>query len=110
MKGTLLAAGAALALCSWIVVASGSGPRLSYGVGDLVRSEIVTPEPLSVPDPVRTEALRAEAVAGKLRGNDLTLSIGKQEFTGRVKGNTIEGTQQPVGGGAPQQVTLTRVK
>ena len=49
------------------------------------------------------------AVNGRLRGNDLTLSSGKQELTGRVKGNVIEGTQRPVGGGAPQQVTLTKV-
>jgi hypothetical protein len=50
------------------------------------------------------------AVTGRLRGNDLTLSAEKQgEFTGRVKGNVIEGTQRPAGGGAPQQVTLTRV-
>jgi len=27
-----------------------------------------------------------------------------------VKGNVIEGTQRPAGGGASQQVTLTRVK
>ena len=50
------------------------------------------------------------AVTGRLRGNDLTLSAEKQgEFTGRVKGNVIEGTQRPAGGGAPQQVTLMRV-
>ena len=49
-------------------------------------------------------------VSGRLRGNDLTLSSGKQEFTGRVKGNVIEGTQRPAGGGAAQPVTLTRVK
>ena len=50
------------------------------------------------------------AVTGRLRGNDLTLSAEKQgEFTGRVKGNVIEGTQRPAGGGAAQQVTLTRV-
>ena len=49
-------------------------------------------------------------VSGRLRGNDLTLSSGKLEFTGRVKGNVIEGTQRPAGGGAAQPVTLTRVK
>ena len=49
------------------------------------------------------------AVSGRLRGNDLTLSSGKQEFTGRVKGNVIEGTQRPAGGGAAQPITLTRV-
>ena len=49
-------------------------------------------------------------VSGRLRGNDLTLTSAKQEFTGRVKGNTIEGTQRPMGGGAAQQLTLTRVK
>jgi len=50
------------------------------------------------------------AVTGRLRGNDLTLSAEKQaEFTGRVNGNSIEGTQRPIGGGAPQQLTLTRV-
>jgi len=50
------------------------------------------------------------AITGRLRGNDLTLSAEKQgEFTGRVKGNVIEGTQRPAGGGAPQQVTLMRV-
>jgi hypothetical protein len=50
------------------------------------------------------------SVSGRLRGNDLTLSFDKQgEFTGRVKGTVIEGTQRPAGGGAPQQVTLTKV-
>ena len=48
-------------------------------------------------------------VTGRLRGNDLTLSSDKREFTGRVKGNVIEGTERPAGS-APQQVTLTRVK
>ena len=52
---------------------------------------------------------QALTISGRLRGNDVTLSNGKQEFTGRVKGNVIEGTQRPAGGGAPQQVTLTRV-
>jgi len=48
-------------------------------------------------------------VTGRLRGNDLTLSSDKQgEFAGRVKGSTIEGTQRPAGG-APQQLTLTKV-
>ena len=51
----------------------------------------------------------AVEVKGRLRGNELTLSTGKQEFKGVVKGNTIEGTQQPAGGGAPQQMTLTKV-
>ena len=50
-KGTLLVCGAALALCSWLVVASGSGPRLTYEVGDLVRAEIVA-------DRIRAEAPR----------------------------------------------------
>jgi hypothetical protein len=50
----------------------------------------------------------AVTVNGRLRGNELTMSTGKQEFKGVVKGNTIEGTQQPAGGGAPQPLTLTR--
>jgi len=49
-------------------------------------------------------------VNGRLRGNDVMLSNGKQEFNGRVKGNVIEGTQRPNGGGAAQQLTLTKVK
>jgi hypothetical protein len=48
-------------------------------------------------------------LSGRLRGNDLTLSSEQREFTGRVKGNVIEGTERP-SGGAPQPVTLTRVK
>ena len=49
-------------------------------------------------------------VTGKLRGNDITLTAEKAEsFTGRVKGNVIEGTQTPIGGGTPQALTLTRV-
>jgi hypothetical protein len=51
----------------------------------------------------------AAAINGRLRGNELMLSTGKQDFKGVVKGNTIEGTQQTAGGGAPQQMTLTRV-
>lgn len=58
---TALASGAALALCAWLVAASGSGPHLRYSIGDLVGAEIVTPESFSVVDPARTEALRAEA-------------------------------------------------
>ena len=52
------------------------------------------------------------SVTGRLRGNDVMLSNGKQEFNGRLKGNVIEGTQRPTGGatGAGQQMTLTRVK
>ena len=49
-------------------------------------------------------------VKGRLRGNDVTLTAeGQAEFTGRVNGNSIEGTQQPIGGGAPQALTLTRI-
>ena len=47
-------------------------------------------------------------INGRLRGNDVTLSTGKQEFTGVVKGNVIEGTQRAPGG-QPQALTLTRV-
>jgi precorrin-6B methylase 2 len=49
------------------------------------------------------------AVSGRLRGNDVTLTGGKQDFKGRVNGNVIEGTQIPVGGGATQPMTLTKV-
>ena len=59
---------------------------------------------------VKTPDGQSVSANGRLRGNDLTLTIGKQAFTGRVKGTTIEGTQRPVEGGAPQPVTLTRVK
>ena len=53
---------------------------------------------------------QASPVKGRLRGNDVTITAeGQAEFTGRVNGNTIEGTQQPVGGGAPQRITMTRV-
>lgn len=49
-------------------------------------------------------------VKGRLRGNDVTLTAeGQAEFTGRVNGTSIEGTQQPIGGGAPQTITLTRI-
>jgi hypothetical protein len=57
----------------------------------------------------RTPQGQALSVTGRLRGNDVTLSTGQQEFKGVVKGNVIEGTQRQ-GAGAPQQVTLTRVK
>ena len=52
------------------------------------------------------------AVTGRLRGNDVMLSNGKQEFNGSVKGNVIEGTQRPTGSGtgATQKMTLTKVK
>ncbi len=49
-------------------------------------------------------------VKGRLRGNEVTLTAdGQVEFKGVVKGATIEGMQQPIGGGAAQPLTLTRV-
>ena len=49
-------------------------------------------------------------VTGRLRGNDITLTAeGMAEFKGVVKGATMEGTQSPLGGGAAQPLTLTRV-
>jgi hypothetical protein len=49
-------------------------------------------------------------VKGRLRGNEVTLTAeGQAEFKGVVKGTTIEGTQQPIGGGAATPLTLTRV-
>ena len=52
---------------------------------------------------------RMVPVTGRLRGNDLTLVAEKMaQFTGQVKGNTIEGTQTSAGGGAPQQLTMTK--
>ena len=57
----------------------------------------------------KTAAGQTIPVTGKLRGNDVTLTAEKQaEFTGRVNGTTIEGTQRPAGGGAPQALTFTR--
>lgn len=47
------------ALCAWMAVSAAPGPRLNYKSGDLVRTEIIAPEHVSVPDPDRTEALRA---------------------------------------------------
>ncbi len=58
---------------------------------------------------VKTPDGQTATVNGRLRGNELTLSGGTLDFTGRVKGTVIEGTQRPAGGGAPQPVTLTRV-
>jgi hypothetical protein len=57
----------------------------------------------------KTPQGQAISVTGRLRGNDVTLSTGQQELKGVVKGNVIEGMQRQ-GNGAPQQVTLTRVK
>jgi hypothetical protein len=49
-------------------------------------------------------------VKGRLRGTDVTLTAeGQVEFNGVVKGTVIEGSQTPIGGGAPQALTLTRV-
>ena len=49
-------------------------------------------------------------VRGRLRGNEITLTAeGQAEFKGVVKGTTIEGTQQPITGGAATPLTLTRV-
>src|SRR5262245_27464847 len=56
----------------------------------------------------KTPQGQALQVSGRLRGNDVTLSTGQQEFTGVVKGNVIVGTQRQ-GTGAPQPTTLTRV-
>src|SRR5262245_32747884 len=57
----------------------------------------------------KTAAGQSIPVTGKLRGNDLTLTAEKQgEFTGRVNGTTIEGTQRPAGGGTAQAMTFTR--
>jgi hypothetical protein len=56
----------------------------------------------------KTAQGQAITVSGKLRGNDVTLSSGQQEFAGVVKGNVIEGTQRQ-GGGQPTAMTLTRV-
>ena len=49
------------------------------------------------------------ALSGRLRGNEVTINAGKQDFKGRVNGNVIEGTQTPVGGGTPTPLTLTKV-
>lgn len=49
-------------------------------------------------------------VKGRLRGNDISLTAeNAAEFTGVVNGTTIEGTQQPIGGGPATPLTLTRV-
>jgi hypothetical protein len=47
---------------------------------------------------------------GRLRGNEISITAeNAAEFKGVVKGNVIEGAQTPIGGGAPQALTLTRV-
>ena len=47
---------------------------------------------------------------GRLRGNDISITAeNAAEFTGVVKGDVIEGSQTPIGGGAPQALTLTRI-
>ena len=52
---------------------------------------------------------RTVPVSGRLRGNDLTLTAEKQgDFTGRVSGNAIEGTQRTADG-QTSNVRLTRV-
>jgi SAM-dependent methyltransferase len=49
-------------------------------------------------------------VTGRLRGNDVTLTAaGQGEFTGVVKGNTIEGSQQLPDGSPAQPITLMRI-
>ena len=49
------------------------------------------------------------AVTGRLRGNDLTLTAGKQDFKGRVNGNVIEGTQTADRRRPAAALTLTKV-
>ena len=49
-------------------------------------------------------------VTGRLLGNNVTLTAqGAAEFKGVVKGTTMEGSQTPIGGGAAQPLTLTKV-
>ena len=47
-------------------------------------------------------------VKGRLRGTQLTLTVGDMEYVGSVNGDTMEGT--PTSGPDPQKVTATRIK
>jgi precorrin-6B methylase 2 len=47
-------------------------------------------------------------VKGRLRGNQLTLTVGDMEYVGTVKGDTMEGT--PTTGPDREKVTATRIK
>jgi SAM-dependent methyltransferase len=46
-------------------------------------------------------------VKGKLRGDEITFTAGQREFTGKVKGNAMEGTIK-AGSAAPSSWTATR--
>ena len=46
---------------SWLVVSATARPNLDYRLGDIVRSEIIAPRSLSVPDPERTAEMHRRA-------------------------------------------------
>lgn len=79
--------------------------RTSTPAGELT----LTQEYQMVSGTFTTAAGQTIPVKGRLRGSDVTLTAeGQSEFKGVVKGTTIEGTQQPIGGGPAVALTLTR--
>jgi hypothetical protein len=80
--------------------------RASSPAGDLS----LTQEFQMVSGTFKSATGQTTPVKGRLRGNEVTLTAeGQAEFKGVVKGTTIEGAQQPIGGGAATALTLTRV-
>lgn len=57
---------------SWLVVSATAKPNLDYRIGDIVRSEIIAPRFLSVPDPERTAETRRSAEENVLPVFDYT--------------------------------------
>ena len=80
--------------------------RASSPAGDLS----LTQEYQMVSGTFKSATGQTTPVKGRLRGNEVTLTAeGQAEFRGVVKGTTIEGAQQPIGGGPATALTLTRV-
>ena len=80
--------------------------RTSSPAGDLS----LTQEFQMVSGTFKSATGQTTPVKGRLRGNEVTLTAeGQAEFTGVVKGTTIEGTQRPIGGGPAVPLTLARV-
>jgi hypothetical protein len=93
---------------SWCSVMLNIVPAKIAGTWKLPQGELtLTQQYQMVSGSMKTAEGRTVPVTGRLRGNDLTLSAEKQEFKGRVNGNTIEGTMNTAGQAAP--LTATKV-
>jgi SAM-dependent methyltransferase len=90
---------------SWCTAILYIVPANASGTWRLPQGELTLKQDVQMVSGTIASGAQSTQVTGRLRGDQITLTAGSQEYSGVVRGNEIEGTVRSGGGASPWKAT-----